>query len=46
MQIRKCERVIVYNATEVANLNPEDFKTEGNRLSNNGMGMPKLTLIS
>jgi hypothetical protein len=27
MQIRKCERVIVYNATEVANLNPEDFKT-------------------
>ena len=27
MQIRKCERVIVYNTTEVANLNPEDFKT-------------------
>jgi hypothetical protein len=26
MQIRKCERVTVYNATEVANLNPEDFK--------------------
>ena len=26
MQIRKCERVTVYNTTEVANLNPEDFK--------------------
>ena len=26
MQIRKCERVTVYNATEVANLNPEKFK--------------------
>lgn len=27
MQIRKCERVTVYNATEVASLNPEDFKS-------------------
>lgn len=27
MQIRKCERVTVYNTTEVANLNPEDFKS-------------------
>jgi len=26
MQIRKCERVTVYNTTEVANLNPQDFK--------------------
>ena len=26
MQIRKCERVTSYNTTEVANLNPEDFK--------------------
>jgi hypothetical protein len=26
MQIRKCERVTVFNSTEVANLNPEDFK--------------------
>ena len=26
MQIRKCERVTVYNTTEVANLNTEDFK--------------------
>ena len=26
MQIRKCERVTVYNTTEVANLNPEKFK--------------------
>ena len=26
MQIRKCERVTVYNTTEVADLNPEDFK--------------------
>ena len=26
MQIRKCERVTVYNTTEVAELNPEDFK--------------------
>jgi hypothetical protein len=27
IQIRKCERVVVCNATEVANLNPEDFRT-------------------
>ena len=26
MQIRKCERVTVYNTTEVANLNPDDFR--------------------
>jgi hypothetical protein len=26
MQIRKCERVIVCNTTEVANLNPDDFR--------------------
>ena len=26
MQIRKCERVTSYNTTEVADLNPEDFK--------------------
>ena len=26
MQIRKCERVTVYNTTEVADLNTEDFK--------------------
>lgn len=26
MKIRKCERVTSYNTTEVANLNPEDFK--------------------
>ena len=26
MQIRKCERVTVYNTTEVANLNTENFK--------------------
>jgi hypothetical protein len=26
MQIRKCERVTVYNTTEVANLNPDNFK--------------------
>jgi len=26
MQIRKCERVTVYNTTEVANLNTQDFK--------------------
>ena len=26
MQIRKCERVTSYSTTEVANLNPEDFK--------------------
>jgi hypothetical protein len=27
IQIRKCEKVTVYNTTEVANLNPEDFRT-------------------
>jgi hypothetical protein len=26
MQIRKCERVTIYSATEVANLNPDDFR--------------------
>jgi hypothetical protein len=26
MKIRKCERIVVFNATEVANLNPEDFR--------------------
>lgn len=26
MQIRKCERVTIYNTTEVANLNPDDFR--------------------
>ena len=26
IQIRKCEKVTVYNTTEVANLNPENFK--------------------
>ena len=26
MQIRKCERVVVFNTTEVANLNPDDFR--------------------
>lgn len=26
MQIRKCERVIVFNTTEVVNLNPDDFR--------------------
>jgi hypothetical protein len=26
MQIRKCERVTSYSATEVANLNPDDFR--------------------
>jgi hypothetical protein len=26
IQIRKCEKVTVYNTTEVANLNPEDFR--------------------
>jgi hypothetical protein len=26
IQIRKCEKVTVYNTTEVANLNPEKFK--------------------
>lgn len=27
MQIRKCERVTSYSATEVANLNPDDFRS-------------------
>lgn len=27
MQIRKCERVTTYSTTEVANLNPDDFRT-------------------
>lgn len=27
IQIRKCEKVTVYNTTEVAKLNPEDFRT-------------------
>ena len=26
MQIRKCERVTTYSTTEVANLNPDDFR--------------------
>jgi hypothetical protein len=26
MKIRKCERIVVCNTTEVANLNPEDFR--------------------
>jgi hypothetical protein len=26
MKIRKCERVVVFNATDVANLNPDDFR--------------------
>jgi hypothetical protein len=26
MKIRICERVVVWNSTEVANLNPEDFR--------------------
>ena len=26
MKIRKCERGVVWNSTEVANLNPEDFR--------------------
>ena len=26
MKIRKCERIVVFNATEVANLNPDDFR--------------------
>jgi hypothetical protein len=26
MKIRKCERVVVFNATDVANLNPNDFR--------------------
>jgi hypothetical protein len=26
MKIRKCERIVVWNATDVANLNPDDFR--------------------